>query len=116
MVTNLEGIYTAYFTGATGNSTGMFIFQSGVITGADVGGGRYDGKYSFSDDGTRIRGDVKFSLPVGNSTITGFAAETTPIVVEMALDLPAEFNRHDVHRIETPLGPINAKFEKIRGL
>lgn len=113
---NVDGMYTAYFTGATGNSLGMFIFQGGVITGADVGGGRYDGEYAFSENGKRIQGDVKFSLPIGNSTITGFAAETTPIVVELTLDLPAEFNRHDVHRIETPLGPINAKFEKIRGL
>ncbi len=112
----LDGFYTAYFAGSTGNSLGMFIFLNGVVTGADVGGGRYDGTYRLSSDGTRIVAEIQFSLPVGNLSITGVAAEVAPISVKMTLELPTEFNRHDVHRLETPLGPINAKFEKIRGI
>ncbi|MGO6815540.1 hypothetical protein ACCS67_11715 [Rhizobium brockwellii] len=113
---SLNGFYTAYFTGSAGNSMGMFIFLNGIITGADVGGGRYDGKYRYSVDGTRIVAEIQFSLPIGNLSITGIAAEAAPISVEMALELPVEFNAHDVHRLETPLGPINAKLEKIRGM
>lgn len=113
---SLDGFYTAYFTGSTGNSMGMFVFLNGIITGADIGGGRYDGKYRLSSDEARIVADIQFSLPVGNLSITGVSADTSPIAVEMTLELPMEFNRQDVHRLETPLGPINAKFEKIRGV
>ena len=116
MDANPDGMYAAYFTGVTGNSMGMFIFQHGLITGADVGGGRYDGTYIVSENGSKIIGNVKFVLPVGNFSITGFAAETDPIVVDVNIDIPIDLNRHDVHRIDTPLGPINAKFDKIRSL
>ncbi|CDN54217.1 Hypothetical protein RG1141_CH18770 [Neorhizobium galegae bv. officinalis bv. officinalis str. HAMBI 1141] len=113
--TFVDGFYSAYFTGIAGNSMGMFVFRDGVLAGADIGGGRYDGVYALSPDGKKIISNINFILPVGSFPITGVASETQPMSVSMTLELPIEFNRHDVHRLETPLGPINAKFEKIRG-
>jgi hypothetical protein len=112
----IDGIYAAYFTGAVGSSIGMFLFKDGIIAGADAGGGRYDGDFNLTEDNQHIEGMVRFMLPIGNQSITGAIAEAEPIAIEVLLKLPTEFNRNDVHRIETPLGPINAKFEKIRGL
>jgi len=110
----MNGFYVAYFTGATGSSMGMFIFQDGAIAGADAGGGRYDGSYKLVDSGASIEGIIKFILTIGNQSITGAAATSEPISIDVPIKLPTDFNRSDVHRIETELGPINAKFEKVR--
>jgi hypothetical protein len=111
----IDGIYAAYFTGAVGSSIGIFLFKEGIIAGADAGGGKYDGYFNQTEDDQHIEGIVQFMLPIGNQPITGAIAEAEPISIEVSLKLPTEINRNDVHRIETPLGPINAKFEKIRG-
>ncbi|MER8430866.1 hypothetical protein [Mesorhizobium caraganae] len=113
--TPVDGFYTAYFSGVAGTSFGMFVFKEGVVVGADVGGGRYDGEFALTADGTHVEAKIRFTLPVGNQSITGMSAEAEPISIEVPLRLPIEFNRNDVHRIETPLGPINAKFDKMRG-
>jgi hypothetical protein len=114
--TPLDGFYAAYFTGATGNSIGMFVFKEGVVVGADAGGGRYDGTYAMTPDNRFVAGVIHFSMPVGNLSITGVSAQSEPINIDVPLRLPVDFNRNDVHRIDTPIGPLNAKFEKIRGV
>jgi hypothetical protein len=40
-----EGIYSITFRGRADWSMGMLILQGGMITGADVGGALYDGRY-----------------------------------------------------------------------
>ncbi|KAA3451642.1 hypothetical protein C7I87_06450 [Mesorhizobium sp. SARCC-RB16n] len=112
--TPIDGFYTAYFSGMAGNSIGMFVFKEGVVVGADAGGGRYDGEYALTDDGKYIEAKIHFTLTMGSQSITGLSADVEPLGVDVPLRLPVEFNRTDVHRIETPLGPINAKFDKIR--
>jgi hypothetical protein len=111
---NIEGFYRAYFTGATGQSIGMFVFLDGKIVGADAGGGHYDGTFTVSKDNSKIIADVRFSMPVGGVSVTGASAGFDPMSVQMKLELPAEIQPHQVHRLETPMGPVNAKFEKIR--
>ncbi|MBZ9851222.1 hypothetical protein LB565_24855 [Mesorhizobium sp. CA14] len=112
--TPIDGFYTAYFSGLAGNSIGIFVFKEGLVVGADAGGGRYDGEYALTDDGKHIEAKIHFTPAMGNQTITGISADAEPGGVEVPLRLPVEFNRTDVHRIETPIGPINAKFDKIR--
>nr|ALS90431.1 MetaGeneMark_Unknown Function [uncultured bacterium] len=56
-----KSIYAAYFTGKTGNSMGMFVIGDGLITGADVTGVNYDGRYDAF--GKTLRGVVDFVLP-----------------------------------------------------
>lgn len=111
----VDGIYSAYFTGVAGNSFGMFVFKDGIISGADAGGGKYDGDFKIAEDGNSLAGVVKFYLPVGNQSITGVAATSEPILFEVPIKLPTDLVESDVHTIQTPAGPINAKFEKLRG-
>jgi hypothetical protein len=115
MATSIDGFYVSYFTGVAGTSLGLFLFKDGTVVGADVGGGRYDGTYRISEDGRSILAEIEFKLSVGHPTITGIAADAEPITISVPLSLPVDFNHNDVHRIETPIGPINAKLEKIRG-
>ncbi|RLL74172.1 hypothetical protein D8666_13225 [Ochrobactrum soli] len=114
---DVDGFYVGYFSGATGNSMGMFVFRDGVVTGADIGGGRYDGKYSIKPGPEeRVAVTLTFFLPTGHFTITGITADAQPLNVEMSFDLPVQFDKDAIHRIETPLGAINAKLDKVRGI
>jgi hypothetical protein len=112
---SFDGFYAGYFTGSMGNSMGVFVFRDGIITGADVGNGRYDGEYVLTDDGNYVSAKIKFRLPVGASTITGMSTQAEPLTIEVPLRLPTKFSPQDVHRVDTPIGPINAKFDKLRG-
>jgi hypothetical protein len=44
------------------------------------------------------------------------SATDEPIDLISPLKLPLVFANDTVHRIETPAGPVNAKFKKVRGL
>lgn len=112
----IDGIYSAYFTGLAGNSFGMFVFKDGVISGADAGGGKYDGNYEIVEQGALLSGTVVFILPIGNQSITGTAATSEPIVFEVPIQLPTKINEQEIYPIQTPAGPINARFEKLRDL
>lgn len=108
-----QGLFVAYFTGATGNSLGLFLMKDGVIAGADVGGMKYDGQLSKTADGG-WEGTVEIQVPAGGRLINGLTASSDEKLL-VSLNLPNQFHRGDsIVRIETPGGPINARFELIR--
>lgn len=111
-----DGIYVGYFSGLAGVSFGIFVFKDGIISGADAGEATYDGKFKVSDDEQHVVGEVKFNIGIGGQSITGVVAETEPLHFDIPFELPIEVNPDEVIRIETPNGPINAKFSKLRGL
>jgi len=112
---SIDGFYTAYLTGIAGQSIGMFVFTDGKVAGADAGGGRYDGTYIVSQDGLSIVADIRFVMH-GGLSITGAVSGSDPLTAQMKIELPSNIQPHRVHRLETPLGPVNAKFEKVRGM
>ena len=107
-------LYAAYFTGATGVSVGLFLIGDGLIVGVDVGGLKYDGTLTVALDGS-YRGVVKYTLSPGQRLITGAVAET-PQEFAIRLELPRDFAQGAVARIDTPTGPINARFEFLRDI
>lgn len=112
----MNGFYSGYFTGIAGVSIGMFIFKDEIISGADAGGGQYEGSYTFIENNKFIEGIIKFILPVGHHSITGKVATTEPIVLEVQIKLPTEIDKNEIHLIKTPIGNINAKFNKIKDI
>lgn len=112
----IDGFYSGYFTGLAGISFGIFVFKDGVISGIDAGEGIYDGEYEASPDGEHVTGTVSFEVPVGMQTITGAAASDEPLKLQIPFKLPLKIDPEEVHRIETPAGPINAKFKKLRDI
>ncbi len=110
----MDGFYAAYFTGLTGTSIGLFVFEGGVITGVDVGGVHYDGAYSLDESTSIISGKIIYVIPPGVSLVTGIASADKPIRVEFPLQLPAAFADGRVVQLDTPSGVVNAKFEKLR--
>ena len=112
----LDGIYTAYFTGTHGQSLAMIIFREGVILGSDIGGGQYDGSYVLDENRKIVNIDLEFKGLAGELTITGVAATDTPITSIVRFQLPVPIRSEQIHRIETPIGVINARFELMRNL
>jgi len=112
----MDGIYAAYLSGKTGSSVGIFLFKGGAVSGADIGGAIYDGEYVTSQDGLYIVGTLTMDAPQNTPLITGTSAVGPNSKMAIPLRLPTSFSENDVFKIETPAGPVNAKFRKIRSL
>ena len=110
-----RAIYAAYFTSFAGQSIGLFYIGDGLLTGIDVGTMKYDGAYKTMPDGS-LEGTVEYVVPPGVSLITGTPPSNTPTKLQLKLTLPANFDDGRVITIETPAGPVNARFEKIKEL
>lgn len=110
-----RALYAAYLSGAAGNSLALFYIGDGIIAGVDVGGVTYDGHATPETDGS-LQGVVSFTAPAGTPLITGISGPTDPTAISIPISLPAGFADGRITRIETPMGPLNARFEKIRDL
>lgn len=106
----IDGIYTAYLTGAAGQGMAMFVFKSGKIAGADMSGLTFSGDYATK--GNRVVGIISYVMPVGSTSITGASFEKASNKIEVPIDLPESINPQETYRLNTPIGPLNAKFVK----
>ncbi len=111
----IEGIYAAYFAGAGGNGMGMFVFLNGVIAGADISGLNFEGNYEATDDGF-IVGTVNYEMPPNSASVTGAVAKDRPIAISVPIKLPQDIDPDETYRLETPIGPLSARFKKLRAL
>lgn len=106
----VEGIYTAYLTGAAGQGMAMFMFKDGKIAGADVAGLTFSGEYIV--DASRILGKISYRMPAGSTSITGTSFQKSSNEIVVPLSLPEEIDPNETYRLDTPIGPLNAKFVK----
>jgi hypothetical protein len=110
-----KSIYSAYFTGAAGIAIGMFCIGDGIIVGADAGGLKYDGTLAELPDGS-LEGVVQFKVPPDTQLITGLTARELQTIYT-PVKLPRGFDDgKTVTLINTPTGPVNARFERLREL
>ena len=108
-------IYAAYFTSYAGQSIGLFYIGGGVLAGIDVGTMKYNGSLEKMPNGN-LSGVVEYEVPAGVSLITGGPPPNHPTKLSLKLELPAGFDDGRTITIETPVGPVNARFEKIKEL
>ena len=113
--TIFDGFYASYLTGTLGSSFGMFTFKDGTIAGADTGGGKYDGVYEIGEQDNKCYCKIDFVLPLGGQSITGASAKDEPIRITVPVIFPGEIRSDEVFRVETIIGPVNVRLEKIRG-
>lgn len=114
----LEGrfLVTAYFAGAMGNSMALFYVGDGIIAGIDVGGAIYDGRLEHDAASKTVRGVIKFGIPAGMPLITGLAGPSSPTSIDVPVEFPETFLGGQTVRLDTLVGPLNVRFEKIRDL
>jgi hypothetical protein len=112
----MDGFFAAYLTGRTGTSVVLFALRNGHVIGVDVGGLKYEGRFETKSDGTGFSCRLTYTVPAGGTLITGFGPAPTPTPVTLPFDLPTNFAEGPIVRIETPMGPLNAKFAKLADL
>jgi hypothetical protein len=111
----IEGFYRIAFTGTAGSGFGVLVFRTGTITGADVAGAIFDGSYTENPTTRVIDFKVTMSAPAGVTPVqTGIA-----LVTPLNLPITGSVATNDIGGdkpilLQTPLGPINALFRKIR--
>jgi len=110
----MDGFYAAYFAGQNGNSLGMFVIANGKITGVDVGGLRYDGEYQLDHEHATLAGVIRYTVPSNSHLITESSPRTQDQTFEYHISIPFGFADGRVITLDTPNGPINARFQKLR--
>jgi hypothetical protein len=110
-----KALYVAYLTGVAGQAVGLFYIGDGLVIGVDGGTMQYDGSYTTMEDGS-MQGVIEYVVPAGVPLITGAPTGMSSTRVTMKLSLPADFHDGRVVALETPLGPVNAKFEKVKDI
>lgn len=110
-MSKVEGIYTAYLTGVAGQGMAMFVFKDGKIAGADVAGLIFSGNYDIA--ASRLVGEVSYRMPAGSVSITGASFQNISDNIVVPFSLPEEIDPNETYRVDTPIGPLNAKFVKI---
>jgi len=110
----MNGIYAIYFTGYGGSSLGILSLKDGIITGADVANGIYDGEYKYDRKHSCINGNIKVTVPQGTVFVTGLIATPPNQIINIPFSLPQDFGAEKPIEIQTPIGPINIIFKKLR--
>lgn len=115
MFDELNGFYAGFFTGTEDSGLAMFVFHDGKIVGADFAGVLFDGKITTLTDDEYL-GRVAVKAPPDSNLIQGVNTGPTGVTYEVDIALPLDFVQRPYVIINTPLGPVNVRFEKIREL
>ena len=113
----ITGFYRIAFTGTAGSGFGMLIFHAGNIAGADVAGATYDGTYTEIPTTNDVNYQVTMAAPAGVAPVqTGI-----PLAAPATIPISGTLRQDDVESgrpvlLQTPLGPVNIIFSKIRDL
>ncbi|MCV9941156.1 hypothetical protein OIU35_32820 [Boseaceae bacterium BT-24-1] len=110
-----SGFYAALITGADSEGLVMFVAHDGKITGVDPSKVLFDGTYHIDENGGLV-GKVMVKAPPNGTLVQGVSTGPHGISYETSFTIPDDFEEREFVRITTPLGPVNAKFLKLREL
>jgi hypothetical protein len=109
----IDGFYAVYFTSKDGAlGAAMIAVVNGKIIGADPTGVRLDGEYEKVQGGYRAKIAVK--VPPGTQLVQGGDSGQKGRSYEIEFSFTQKLDDVPFIRIETPLGPLNVKFVKLR--
>ncbi|WNM61169.1 hypothetical protein [Candidatus Nitrospira neomarina] len=112
----IDGFYSIFFTGVSGQGFGVIVLKDGILVGADNTGGSYDGHYTVNNEKQFLIGEVVLNAPPGIQLVTGAATGSEPASWVMPLSLPPDFGNGRAFPMKTPTGPINIIFRKLRDI
>lgn len=109
------GFLRIAFTGANGNGLGILVLHDGSLVGADTGGGIYEGSYVENPDVRTLDFAITLSLPAGATPVqTGISLPAPMSVPIKSSVLQDDIGSENPTLVQTPLGPVNVLFKKIR--
>jgi hypothetical protein len=111
----MDAIYLITFRGQSDWGMGLLHLFRGAVVGADTGGLLYDG--TCQEDSNELRFELEVTVPPGSTLVTGAPPQTT----EYRFHLTAPIKRAAIDSgtpqlIETPTGPINVIFRRLRDI
>ena len=109
-----DAFYAMYFTGQHGSGLGLLAFVGGVVVGADVVGGRFDGTYTVDEGSGTLTGSIKMTVPANSTLVTGQAPRDQPYTVELPISMSSDLGGGQTMQLELPIGLLNVRFEKLR--
>lgn len=111
----MDGFFRITFTGIAGSGFGMLVLHDGLIVGADAAGAKYDGSYTDNSSIQALDFRVTMSAPAGITPVQTGIPIAEPISLPISGSLPFEnIARETPTLLETPLGPVNVIFVKLR--
>jgi hypothetical protein len=113
----INGIFRIAFTGANGSGFGVLVLREGIIAGADIGGAVYDGTYTENSAAKEIGINVTMTAPAGVAPVQTGVPLAAPISVPITATIAqADINSDKPTLLQSPLGPVNVIFRKIRDI
>jgi hypothetical protein len=114
----LDGFYVGYMSGKGENGYGivLFVIKQNNIVGVDAGGVKFDGTYSEDKEKGGYSGHMKVVAPPNIQLIQGINTGPSGLTYEVPLFMPANFVELPSFRVDTPLGPVNVRLERLRDL
>jgi hypothetical protein len=109
-----EGIYIAYVTGEIGYSAILFVLRNNRITGADVGGLKYSGRYKTTKNS--LTGILNTEFPAGVQSVTGYESSFGSRKVDIPFEIKFSAIGTGYIQIESPLGIVSANIQKVQEL
>jgi hypothetical protein len=110
----INGIYNLAYTGQLGSGFSLFLFRDGVIAGADVGGGTYDGTYEEKESNLHCR--IKMTIPPGLRLVMNAPQMDKEYAVEFSLTLTLPVSNEQIRQLQLPIGKVNAILRQIRAI
>jgi hypothetical protein len=114
-MTTWEGFYASYMSASDGQGFAMFVFSNGLISGVDPLGVEFDGRYETKEDGSLV-GVVTVKVPPSGTVIQGASAGPSGLTYQVPIAFATDAFEIDFVKLETPLGPVNLRMKKLRGL
>jgi hypothetical protein len=116
MFAHLNGFYAGFFSGAEDNGVAVFVFRNGVVAGADFAGTTFDGKIVEKRPDGSYSGAIAIKLPAGGRTVQGVDTGPEGISYQVDFNLPVDFAERSYFFVDTPLGGVNVRLQKLRNL
>jgi hypothetical protein len=110
-----DGIYTMTFRGAADWGMGMLVLRRGAVTGADMAGCLYDGRYR--DDPDNLVLELKMTVPAGVTLVQGTQPRSAPY--ETPFNVSARKRSIESSApilVQLPPGPVNVIVKCLRKL
>lgn len=109
-----EGFYSVIYAGAADRGFGVLVLDSGMVYGVDVGGVLYDGTYKFNEATGKIDVKLEMTIPAGTHLVQGVPPRPTEWKMPIVAQLDRELGAERPITVQTPAGPVQAVFKKIR--
>jgi len=115
-IERIDGIYCAFMSGRAGEGMALFVFQDGIVTGSGYDGAQFDGTYCITKDEEVFEAKINVKISPNKLLIQGAASGESGLTYDVDLKMPIDFVQRLFVRVETPPGPVNVRFVKLRSL